>query len=434
MINFASHQPWIAQVTSSPPLSSHEASGMTNSAVGADQLAQWRRETPGCANRNHMNNAGAALVPQPVLDTCIEHLQLEAEIGAYEAADARRDEVDQTYRDVSALVGARPDNIALVANATAAFIQAMSSFDFAPGDVIVTTRADYTSYQITFLSLAKRLGVRIEHAEDLPEGGVDPDSVRKLARDPKCRLVHVSWVPTHSGIIQDAESVGDVCDDLGVPYLLDACQAVGQIPIDVNRLKCDYLSATARKFLRGPRGVGFLYASDRALARGDHPLFVDMRGAKWIAPDEYEIAQTAIRYEDWEFSYALVLGLGAAARYALQAGIDVTGDRAFALARRARERLSALPGVHVLDGGRQQCAIVTASVDNLDARDLVNDLSRQRINTAASLKWYGLLDFTDKHVESAIRISPHYYNTEEEVDLVVNAVGRAVHARAGSTG
>lgn len=388
----------------------------------ADRIARWRSDTPGCANRIHLNNAGAALTPQSVLDACMEHLQLESQIGAYEASDARGQEVAQVYHDVGRLIGAKAGNVAIVANATAAFIQAMSSFDFKPGDVIVTTRADYTSYQITFLSLSQRLGVVIKHADDLPEGGVDPESVRKLASDPTCRLVHVSWVPTHSGMIQDAEGVGQVCEEIGVPYLLDACQAVGQIPIDVARLKCDYLSATARKFLRGPRGVGFLYASDKALARGDHPLFVDMRGAKWIEPERYEIAPTAMRYEDWEFSYALVLGLGAAARYALDVGIEVAGTRAFELARRVRDKLREIPGVRVLDGGRKQCAIVTASVAGRDAQDIVRELSRQRINTSASLQWYGLLDFTEKRVESAIRLSPHYYNTEAEVDAAVEAL------------
>jgi selenocysteine lyase/cysteine desulfurase len=387
-------------------------------------LERWRSDTPGTANRIHLNNAGAALMPQPVLDACNAHLQLEAEIGGYEAADARITEVAQVYTDVGQLIGARAENVAIVANATAAFIQAMSSFDLAPGDVIVTTRADYTSYQITFLSLAQRLGVVIKHAADLPEGGVDPESVRELASDPRCRLVHVSWVPTHSGIIQNAEGVGQVCEELGVPYLLDACQAVGQMPIDVGRLKCDYLSATARKFLRGPRGIGFLYASDKALARGDHPLFIDMRGATWVDPDRYEIAPTAMRYENWEFPYALVFGLGASVRYALDVGIDVAGGRAFELARRVRTQLSDIPGMRVLDGGREQCAIVTAAIPNGDARDLVRELSRQRINTTASLRWYGLLDFTEKRIESAIRISPHYYNTEEEIDVVIGAIDR----------
>ncbi len=378
-------------------------------------IERWRSETPGTAHRIHLNNAGAGLMPQPVLDAIKEHLELEAEIGGYEASDARAKKISRAYDDVGALINAPARNIAIVANATAAFIQAISSFDFSPGDVIVTTRADYTSYQITYLSLAQRLGVVVKHAEDLPEGGADPQSVRELASDPRCRLVHVSWVPTHSGLIQDVESVGAICEELGVPYLVDACQAVGQMSIDVEKLKCDYLSATARKFLRGPRGIGFLYASDRAMKRGDHPLFVDMRGATWTAPDRYQIAETAKRYEDWEFPYALVLGLGAAARYASKVGLGVAKSRAFTHAKRLRDEISNIDGATVLDRGSQQCAIVTASFADRDATDIVRKLAKSSVNTSVTLKWFGLLDLGDRNVESAVRISPHYYNTDDEI-------------------
>ena len=359
-------------------------------------------------------------MPQPVLDAVQQHLELEAEIGGYEASSACAAKIERVYDDVGALINSPPRNIAIVANATAAFIQAISSFDFAPGDVIVTTRADYTSYQITYLSLAQRLGVVVKHAEDLPEGGADPESVRQLASDPRCRLVHVSWIPTHSGLIQDVEGVGAVCEELGVPYLVDACQAVGQIPVDVDRLKCDYLSATARKFLRGPRGVGFLYASDRALKRGDHPLFIDMRGATWTAPDHYQIAATATRYEDWEFPYALVLGLGAAARYANKIGADVASERAFGLAKKLRDGIRKIDGADVLDRGSSQCAIVTASFANRDGSEIVAALAKHSVNVTATLKWYGLLDLGPRGVESAVRVSPHYYNTENEVDICLD--------------
>jgi len=395
-------------------------------------LAAWRADTPGCTLRNHLNNAGAALMPQSVSATIADHLQLESEIGGYEAADARADAIEEVYHGLAALLGsqARSDNIAVTGSATASFIQAITSFDFEPGDVIVTTRCDYTSYQIQFLALHKRLGVVVRHADDLPEGGVDPASVRALARDPRCRLVHVSWVPTSSGLVQDAEGVGEVCEALGVPYLVDACQAVGQFPIDVGRLRCDYLTATARKFLRGPRGVGFLYASDRALERGDHPLFVDMRGAEWTKVDAYRIASTAKRYEDWEFPYALVLGLGEAARYAERVGIDVASTRALGLARRLRQGLSAIPGVRPLDEGRDPCAIVTAEMEGWDAQDVVGELAARRINCVASLRWFSQYDFAHKGVETAVRLSPHYYNTEEEIDQAVGVISELMEVRA----
>src|SRR5690349_16570168 len=234
-----------------------------------NDLGRWRAETPGCAHRNHLNNAGAALMPQPVIDAMTAHITLESEIGGYEAEDERQNAIAAVYADIGALVNAPASNMAVVANATAGFVQSMSAFDFTADDVVLTSRCDYVSYQITFLALAKRLGIRVRHAPDLPEGGVDPSAVREILRREKVRLVHMSWIPTNSGLVQDLEAVGEVCEELGVPYLVDACQAVGQMPIDVTRLRCDYLSVTARKFLRGPRGIGFLYVSERALSRGD---------------------------------------------------------------------------------------------------------------------------------------------------------------------
>ncbi len=361
-------------------------------------------------------------MPVPVLDAMQRHLVLESQVGGYDAADLRADQVEQVYADVAAVVNARPRNIAIVGNATAGFVQALTSFDFAAGDVIVTSQSDYTSNQIQYLAMSRRLGIEVLYADELPEGGVDPESVRRLARHPRCRLVAISWVPTHSGLVQDVEAIGRICEEAGVPYLVDAVQAIGQIPIDVTRVRCDYLSVTARKFLRGPRGIGFLYASDRALARGDYPLFVDMRGATWTAANAFEIAETARRYEDWEFPYALVLGMGAAARYALDVGIDVAGRRAFALAARLRDGLRALPGARVLDRGREPCAIVTVELPALHASDAVAALRQRGINTAATLRWFGLRDLTPRGVESAVRISPHYYNTVAEIDATVEAL------------
>ncbi len=220
-------------------------------------------------------------MPQPVLLALTAHLEREAAIGAYEAEDEAEPRVRETYELLGRVVGAAARNMAIVENATVGFSQAVSAFDFRPGDRIVTTRADYPSNQLTYLSLARRAGVETVRADDLPEGGVDPASVRQLASHPRTRLVALSWVPTNSGLVQDAAAVGEVSTELRVPYLIDACQAVGQLPVDVGALRCDFLAATGRKFLRGPRGIGFLYVSDRMLERGAFPLFLDMRGADW---------------------------------------------------------------------------------------------------------------------------------------------------------
>lgn len=391
-------------------------------SVAPAALVRWRADTPGCAHRNHLNNAGAALMPIPVIQAIDDHIRLESEIGGYEAEAAREDAIGAVYEAIGALVHAPSRNMAIVANATDGFTRSMSAFDLRRGDVILTSNCDYTSYQITFLSLAERLGIETRHAPDLPEGGIDAGAVREMLRRERVRLVHVSWVPTNSGLVQDVAAVGAVCEEAGVPYVVDACQAVGQLEIDVAAIRCDYLSVTARKFLRGPRGIGFMYVSDRALARGDHPLFVDMRGAKWVAIDRYELVDGAHRFEDWEFPHALVLGLGAAARYAAGVGIGQGGRRAAKLATDLRRELGQLEGIRVLDRGRQQCAIVTVDVQGRDATDLVAALSRRGINTTASLRWYGLIDFGQKGTASALRLSPHYYNTEEEIMFAIDAM------------
>ena len=387
------------------------------------EVTRWRADTPAVeAGRIHLNNAGASLMPRPVVDAVMTHLKLECELGGYEAADRRAIDVQQSYETLGQLIGAAGRNIAVVENATVAFAQAISAFDFEPGDVLLTTRNDYISNQLMYLSLAKRRGLEVVRAADLPEGGVDPQSVRELIRQRRPKVVAVSWIPTNSGLVQPAAQVGEVCAELDVPYLVDACQAVGQIPIDVSTLHCDFLAATARKFLRGPRGIGFLYVSDPALQRGDAPLLIDMRGARWVEADQYQLAESAQRFENWEFSYALLLGQAAAARYALNVGIENIERRVKELAALARTRLSALNGVRVLDRGPELCGIVTVEIAGWDAADVVVRLREEAINTSQARREYAVLDMDDKKAATALRISPHYYNLPREINIVASAL------------
>jgi selenocysteine lyase/cysteine desulfurase len=395
-------------------------------------LTQWRQDTPGCVNRVHLNNAGAGLMPRSVLEVITAHLNCEAMLGGYESSDEAEGAVSNAYSNVAELLGAHTRNIAVVENATVALFQALSAFDFRPGDVIVTTRNDYISNQLAYLSLAKRQGIEVRRAENLPSGEVDPQSVRELLRDPRVKLLAVTWVPTNSGLMQPVEALGEVAEAAGVPYLVDACQAVGDIPITLPRLRCDFLSATARKFLRGPRGIGFLYVSDRALQRGDYPLYIDMRGANWVTADEFELAPDARRFENWEFAYALLLGLGEASRYALSVGIQRGGGRARELAATVRTKLSALPGYRLLDRGKELAAIVTVLVMGWDTTALVNALRERGINTSASLGAYAVIDMAEKNAASALRISPHYYNTESELDTLIEALKSLPAKVAGS--
>src|SRR5260370_681212 len=195
-------------------------------------VKQWRDDTPGCARQIHFNNAGSGLMPRAVLDAMVAHLNREANFGGYESADDAEAAVADAYASVAKVLGTQWRNIAVVENSTVAFFQGLSAFDFKPGDVIVTTRNDYISNQLAYLSLARRHGVEVRRAADLASGGADPQSVKELLRDSRVRLLAVTLVPTNSGLMQPEETLGEIAQAAGTPYLVDGCQAVGQTPVE----------------------------------------------------------------------------------------------------------------------------------------------------------------------------------------------------------
>ncbi len=394
---------------------------MHASTTGLD-VAALRADTPGLAHRVHLNNAGASLMPTPVVDAIRRHFDLEVEIGGYEAADEGKDRIAEAYEDVATLLGTTADRIAMTEHATASFVAALSAIPFKAGDVIATTRSDYVSNQIQYLSLQHRLGVEIVRAPDAPEGGVDLQAMEEIIHRRRPRLVSVTHIPTNSGLVQDVAAVGAMCRPREILYLVDGCQSLGQMPLDMDAIGCDFFSATSRKYLRGPRGAGVLFVSDRVLESGLEPLFPDMRGADWIADDLYQPAPDARRFETWEFAWALVLGTGAAARYANTLGLEAIRDRCRGLAARLRESLTALPGTTVLDRGAELGATVTASIAGRVPADLVRELRRRGINTGAQSRTDAVIDYDAKGVDGALRMSPHYFNDESDLDRLLDAL------------
>lgn len=410
----------------------NENSAFTRSPEPLLDLAALRADTPGCESVIHFNNAGCGLPARPVLRAMVDHLHLEAAIGGYEASAARAAEVADFHASVAELINARPGTIAFAGSATHAYTKALSAIDFRPGDVVLTTRNDFISNQIAFLALRRRHGVEIVHAPDHEDGsGVDVEAMARLMRARRPRLVAVTHVPTNSGLVQPVAEIGRHCRELDLLYLVDACQSVGQLRVDVEEIGCDLLTATCRKFLRGPRGSGFLYVSERLLRAGFEPLFIDMYGARWTAPDAYRPVDTAARFEEWEFPYAAVLGCAAAVRYALEVGVEPVARRTPALAARLRERLADAPGVRLLDRGRAPAALVTFAVELWQAGPFKAALDAQGINSALSHREFAQFDFADKDVEWCLRLSPHYYNTEDEVDAVADTVARLARRAPG---
>ena len=394
--------------------------------IQKSQIEEFRRDTPACEKYLHLNNAGAALPPKQVLESMYQYLQIEASRGGYQIAEQLSDQINGFYRSIAKLLNTSAENIAFTGNATDAFNRALSAIPFEKGDIILTTNDDYVSNQIAFLSLEKRMGIQIMRAPGLPEGGCDPVAMEQLIRTHRPRLVSVTHIPTNSGLIQNVEAIGKICKETNTWFVVDACQSVGQLVVDVQQINCDFLSASMRKFLRGPRGSGFLYVSDRALQAGLYPLLPDMRGANWIAKDEFELSNSANRFELLEKPFALMIGSATAVEYALNIGLEAIEERVAYLAQLLRNQLSEINGVRVLDRGSRLCGIVTFHPGDFEAAYFKSKVDANGINTSITTKITAQIDFTEKQVDWALRASPHYYNTEEELSRFTDFIRQLV--------
>src|SRR5205085_4661115 len=327
-----------------------------------------RAETPSCEERLHFNNAGASLMPRPVVETVVEHLELEARIGGYEAREQAAAQIDAVYGAAARLVNCGPSEIALLENATRAWNAVFYAIPFRRGDRIVTGCAEYVSNYLAYLRVAHETGAEIVVVDDDEHGQID---VVRLAAalERGARLITLTHVPTSGGLVNPAAEVGRLARAAGVPFLLDACQSVGQMPIDVEAIGCDFLSTTGRKFLRGPRGTGFLYVSGERLAELD-PAAPEIGSAEWTSRNEYTHKPGAKRFETWEASHALQLGLGRAIEYALELGLNPIWERVEALGGRLRTSLDAIAGIETHDLGETKCGIVTFTSQALDAETL----------------------------------------------------------------
>lgn len=392
----------------------------------AIDLARVRAETPGCANVLHFNNAGAALQPQPVVDAVISHVRLEASIGGYEAAARVAGAVDHVYDAAAALIGARRSEIAIVDNATRAWDQAFYGIPLAAGDRILTGRNEYASNFIAYLQVTRRTGATVEVIPNDEYGQISIPALRE-AMDDRVKVIGLTHVQTSGGLVNPAAQVGQVAKESGALFLLDACQSVGHLRVDVDELGVDMLSTTGRKYLRGPRGTGFLYVRESVLDRLTPPV-LDLHAATWVADDRYEMRPDARRFETWECAVANKIGLGVALDYAMAVGIPAIEERVLALGAALRDRLGQIPGVMVQDLGEKRCGIVTFTVEGADPAAIRDQLAEQRINVTAAVVSSTRLDLAERGLDSMVRASIHYYNSDEEIDRfggAVEAVKRA---------
>lgn len=359
-------------------------------------------------------------MPTPVVQAVKDHLDLEARMGGYEAAALAMPRWERAYDAIATLLHCHRDEVAITENASRAWELAFHAIPLKSGDRILTGRAEYVSNWLAFLLVQQRTGCSVELVPDDEHGQIDLDALRRMM-DERVKLVASTHVPSSNGLINPAEEVGAIVRGSGAFYLLDACQSAGQLPLDVEAIGCDMLSATGRKFLRGPRGTGFLYVRQAVLDRLEPP-FIEHHSATWESVARFSWRLDARRFETWEKSYANVIGLAEAVDHALQWGLDAIAERVQHLAASLREGLDALPGVHTRDLGQRRSGIVTFTVEGHDAMDIMRRLAEQHINVSVGRKEIARLDLEHRGLDRVVRAAPHYFNTEDEVERFVEAI------------
>ena len=379
-----------------------------------------RAETRGCSNLIHFNNAGASLMPAPVSDYLCDFLREEEIKGGYETRSLRNAEVENFYTSVSRLLNAKPKEIAFVENATRAWDMVFYALPLGPGDKILTTVSEYGSNLIAYLHRAKQTGAEVVIVPNDDFGQIDVNALEQSI-DKKTKLISISHIPTGGGLVNPAHDVGRIAKKHSIPFLLDACQSVGQMHLDVQEIGCDFLSATGRKYLRGPRGTGFLYVQEDWIERLEPPL-LDQYAAELIDANTYEIRTDARRFENWERYFAGQAALGQAVDYAMELGLEAIERRVVDLAACLREGLQETGVLELTDQGVKKSGLVTFQHQRLDAEQVKALVSKQNINVSTSSGSGMKLSYLERGLDGLVRASVHYYNTVEEINKFITVV------------
>jgi len=394
--------------------------GMKITPITEEEIQQLRAETKGTAQKIHFNNAGASMPPDAVLETVVNYLTEEAMSGGYETEAKYHAQLENTYALIARLINAEKDEVALVENASTGWTLAFSGIAFKKGDVVITSEMEYVTNLIGFLNAKKTHGIEIKVIPNDERGNFQP-AVLEEAITPRTKLIAITHIPSTAGAVLPVVEIGKIARKHGILYLVDACQSAGQMLVDVKEIGCDMLAVTGRKYLRAPRGTGFLYV--RQEVQDQLKLtFMDGHTAQWVSAKDFKVRDDARRFELYEKNRALTLGLGKAVEYALDIGLDRIWLRILHLAALMRRQLENIDGIIVHDQGDHKCGIVTFSANGIDSAVIKSKLAEKQINVSVGKAVSTLIYMNKNHLTSVVRASVHYYNTEQEIMTMCDAL------------
>ncbi len=381
-----------------------------------------RRNTEGIQYVTHFNNAGSSLMPKSVAYAMTDYLHEEIRYGGYETMEKYQTDISLIYKHLAKMLNAQTSEIALLQSASLAWLKVFFSIPFRKGDKILVSRADYITNYLSYLQVQERHKIEIEVIPDDSFGQTSPEALANMI-DSKVKLISITHIPSAGGLVNPVEEIGKIAKEKGILYMLDACQSVGQMPMDVQKIGCDILTATGRKYMRAPRGTGFVYVNQKLLDEKIlTPIFLDGRSASWTDEKNYVLHPNAQVFENFENHWAGLLGLGKATEYAMEIGLENIWERIQTLSQNLRKQLSEIQGVSVKDQGEKLCGIVTFEVAGKNPETILQTLKAKNINVSLAKKQSTLLDMKNRNLDSLVRASVHYFNTEEEIGKLVEVI------------
>lgn len=388
--------------------------------LSSEQIAQVRKETPGLEGHLHLDNAGASLMPDPVIARMKAALEQDVLLGGYVAQEQQQEELNAIYDDFAILFGGVSADYAVVGSAVDGWTKAFYSLPLQRGDNIVTAYTEYCANYVAYLQLKATRGVEIRVARMAPGGGIDLDHLESLI-DRSTKLIGVTHMPSSSGEIVDAMTIGKIAKHHNVLYQLDACQSAGHIPLSVSEIGCDIMTGTARKFLRGPRGIGFLYVNQRARDQME-PVVLTNQSAAWVSADSYELLDNARIFEAWERSVMNQLGFKAALDYYKELGPLSASGTLLSIADTIRQGLADIPHVIPTCPEGSKSAIITFNIKGMEAVEAKQKLADSMMTVQTASVQHTRLDLEARGIETAVRVSPHYYVTERDAAVFLNRI------------
>ena len=383
--------------------------------ITEEEVLKFREESGTPNEKIHFNNAGSSLNPTIVVDTVVNYLREEAIIGGYEADFKYKPDLEYTYDLIAKLINSERDEIAIVENASTAWGLAFNGIKFNDGDVIITSEMEYITNLIGFIHLRKTKGITVQVVPNDEQGNFQLEALEASITS-RTKLIAITHIPSTAGAVLPIVEIGKIASKYGVLYMVDACQTVGQLPIDVKEIGCDILSVTGRKYLRAPRGTGFLFVK-KDIQDQLELLLVDGHSAELTSEDNYQPRPDGRKFELFEKNRALILGLGKAIAYALAIGIERIWQRIQLLSGELRSQLKTIESVNIHDAGTIQCGIVTFSVTGITSQDIKARLSEKNINVSVGLAKSTLIYMNKNDLVDVVRASVHYYNTIDEINI-----------------